>query len=63
MTKVALQAGEERMVSFQLEKRDFAYYDAYRNDWVVIQHRPIWPPDPQVFAGLSVLAITLRALS
>jgi len=34
-TKVALQAGEERTVSFQLEKRDFTYYHAYRHDWVV----------------------------
>jgi beta-glucosidase len=34
-TKVALQAGEERTVSFQLTNRDFAYYDTFRHDWVV----------------------------
>jgi beta-glucosidase len=33
--KVALQAGEERAVSFQLMKRDFAYYDTVRHDWIV----------------------------
>ncbi|MBV8352020.1 MAG: glycoside hydrolase family 3 C-terminal domain-containing protein [Verrucomicrobia bacterium] len=33
--KVALRAGEERTVSFQLTKRDFAYYDTYRHDWIV----------------------------
>ena len=34
-TKVALQAGEERTVIFQLTKRDFAYYDTFRHDWIV----------------------------
>jgi beta-glucosidase len=34
-TKIALQAGEERTVSFQLTRRDFAYYDTFRHDWVV----------------------------
>jgi len=34
-TKVALGAGEERDVSFQLTRRDFAYYDAFRHDWIV----------------------------
>jgi beta-glucosidase len=34
-TKLALQAGEERTVSFQLTRRDFAYYDTFRHDWVV----------------------------
>lgn len=33
--KVALQPGEERTVSFQLEKRAFAYYDVMRHGWVV----------------------------
>jgi len=33
--KVALRAGEERAVSFQLTKRDFAYYDTFRHDWIV----------------------------
>jgi beta-glucosidase len=33
--KVALQVGEERTVSFNLTKRDFAYYDASRHDWIV----------------------------
>jgi beta-glucosidase len=34
-TKLALQAGEERTVSFQLTRRDFAHYDTFRHDWVV----------------------------
>jgi beta-glucosidase len=34
-TKVALQPGEEKTVSFQLKSRDFAYYDVLRHDWVV----------------------------
>jgi beta-glucosidase len=34
-TKVALQPGEEKTVSFRLEKRDFAYYDLLHHDWVV----------------------------
>src|SRR5262249_36163695 len=34
-TKRALKAGEERTVSFQLTRRDFAYYDTFRHDWVV----------------------------
>jgi len=33
--KIALQPGEERPVSFQLTKRDFAYYDTCRHDWIV----------------------------
>src|SRR6516164_2767175 len=34
-TKVALGAGEERDVSLELTRRDFAYYDAFRHDWIV----------------------------
>jgi beta-glucosidase len=34
-TKVALEPGEEKLVSFGLEKRDFAYYDILSHDWVV----------------------------
>ncbi len=33
--KVALQAGEEKTVSFRLEKRDFAYYDVLSHGWSV----------------------------
>jgi beta-glucosidase len=33
--KIALQPGEERKVSFQLEKRAFAYYEVMRHGWVV----------------------------
>jgi beta-glucosidase len=33
--KVRLQAGEEKTVSFQLQERDFAYYDVLYHDWVV----------------------------
>jgi len=33
--KVTLQPGEEKTLSFTLEKRDFAYYDVRRHDWVV----------------------------
>jgi beta-glucosidase len=34
-SKIALQAGEEKTVSFQLSKRDFAYYDANTHSWQV----------------------------
>ena len=34
-SKIALQAGEERIVSFQLTRRDFACYDTLRHDWIV----------------------------
>ena len=33
--KVALQPGEEKMISFQLVRRDFAFYDASAHDWSV----------------------------
>ena len=33
--KVALEPGEEKRVSFQLQSRDFAYYDMTRRDWIV----------------------------
>jgi beta-glucosidase len=33
--KVALQPAEETVVGFELEKRDFAYYDVSIHDWVV----------------------------
>ena len=33
--KVALQPGEEKMISFQLVRRDFAFYDASSHDWSV----------------------------
>ena len=33
--KVALQSGEEEVVSFDLKKRDFAYYDVSIHDWTV----------------------------
>ncbi|MGA8659285.1 MAG: glycoside hydrolase family 3 C-terminal domain-containing protein [Chthoniobacterales bacterium] len=33
--KVALEPGEERTVSFRLEKRDFSYYDASMHEWSV----------------------------
>jgi beta-glucosidase len=33
--KVALQPAEEAVVSFELEKRDFAYYDVSTHEWVV----------------------------
>jgi beta-glucosidase len=35
-TKVALNAGEQKTVTFQLEKRDFAYYDIRRHDWTAV---------------------------
>ncbi len=34
--KVALQAGEETTVTFELAKRDFAYWNTNRNDWHVL---------------------------
>jgi beta-glucosidase len=33
--KIALAAGEENVVKFQLSKRDFAYYDTDLHDWNV----------------------------
>ena len=33
--KISLQPGEEKDVSFTLEKRDFAYYDVGIHDWTV----------------------------
>jgi beta-glucosidase len=33
--KVALEPGEEKTVSFNLQSREFAYYDTLRHDWVV----------------------------
>jgi beta-glucosidase len=33
--KVTLQPGEEKIVSFQLLRRDFAFYDASSHDWSV----------------------------
>ncbi|MGG1553731.1 beta-glucosidase [Paenibacillus ferrarius] len=33
--KVSLEPGEEKQVSFILEKRSFAYYDVGRQDWIV----------------------------
>ena len=33
--KVALEAGEQKTLSFKLEGRDFAYYDVMHHDWVV----------------------------
>jgi beta-glucosidase len=33
--KVALQPAEEAVVSFELEKRDFAYYDVSTHEWIV----------------------------
>jgi len=32
--KVTLEPGEEKKVSFQLDSRDFSYFDAKRNRWV-----------------------------
>ncbi len=33
--KIALKSGEEEVVSFDLKKRDFAYYDVSIHDWTV----------------------------
>ncbi|MBV8969680.1 MAG: glycoside hydrolase family 3 C-terminal domain-containing protein [Verrucomicrobia bacterium] len=33
--KITLQPGEEKTVGFQLQSRDFAYYDVGRHDWLV----------------------------
>ena len=32
--KIELEPGEEKVVSFKLESRDFSYYDAKRNRWI-----------------------------
>jgi beta-glucosidase len=34
-TKVALEPGEEKIVQFELSRRDFAYYDVSLRDWAV----------------------------
>ena len=52
--KVALQAGEERTVSFQLKRRDFAYYDTFRHDWIVN------PGKFEILVGSSSLDLPLR---
>jgi len=52
--KVALQAGEERAVSFQLMKRDFAYYDTVRHDWIVN------PGKIEILVGSSSQDLPLR---
>ena len=52
--KVALRAGEERAVSFQLTKRDFAYYDAFRHDWIVN------PGKFEILVGSSSQDLSLR---
>ena len=33
--KIGLEAGEERVIRFDLERRDFAYYDPFIHDWAV----------------------------
>jgi beta-glucosidase len=53
-TKVSLQPGEERIVSLQLETRDFAYYDVMRHDWVVN------PGKFEILVGASSQDIRLR---
>jgi beta-glucosidase len=53
-TKVALQPGEEKTVSFRLEKRDFAYYDVLRHDWVVT------PGNFDILVGSSSQDLRLR---
>ena len=52
--KIALQAGEERTVSFQLTKRDFAYYDTFRHDWIVN------PGKFEIMVGSSSQELPLR---
>jgi beta-glucosidase len=32
--KIELEPGEEKEISFQLDKRDFAYYDSRRKSWI-----------------------------
>ncbi|WP_239576362.1 glycoside hydrolase family 3 C-terminal domain-containing protein [Archangium primigenium] len=34
-TKVALEAGQEKTVRFELSRRDFAYFDSTQHDWAV----------------------------
>lgn len=33
-TKIELEPGEEKIVSFKLDNRDFSYFDAKRNTWI-----------------------------
>ena len=34
-TKIVLEPGEEKTVSFQLGKRDFSYFDVSKHDWTI----------------------------
>ena len=53
-TKVVLQPGEEKTVSFQLEKRAFAYYDITQHGWVVN------PGKFEIMVGASSRDLRLR---
>jgi beta-glucosidase len=52
--KVTLEPGEEKIVRFELSKRDFAYYDASLHDWAVN------PGKFDVLVGGSSNALTLN---
>jgi len=52
--KVALEPGEEKTVNFQLQARDFAYYDVMRGAWLVK------PGDFAILVGASSQDLRLR---
>lgn len=52
--KVFLKAGEEQEVALTLDERSFAFYDNYRNDWIVE------PGRFEILAGASSRDIRLK---
>jgi beta-glucosidase len=52
--KVALEPGEEKRVNFQLQARDFAYYDVMRRGWLVK------PGDFAILVGASSQDLRLQ---
>jgi beta-glucosidase len=54
--KVALEPGEEKKVNFQLQARDFAYYDVMRRGWLVN------PGDFAILVGASSQDLRLQQI-
>jgi beta-glucosidase len=52
--KITLQPGEEKIVQFELSKRDFAFYDASIHDWTV------HPGNFDILVGGSSKDLTLK---
>jgi beta-glucosidase len=52
--KIGLEPGEEKVVRFDLERRDFAYYDPFIHDWAVN------PGKFDILVGASANDLTLK---